>query len=325
MRRTLTTNRSAHFIPLLASVLSSTKFSPHEFTELVVPDVQDESLAAAANPIATAIDAAHQVAFRRGLGNSLYASSGSPVKLEDVKSYAQNVFSKSNIAVIGQGISTEALASAVNSAFGTGSAGASSVSSPASAYYGGEARIPFDAHHNPSAQPTLVLAYGASGAVSTELRVLPHLLGGQSAIKWSPGLSPLAQAAAKVQGASVRSFISPYSDASLFTIVIQAPTDAGVRTVAQEVAAAVKAAGSGVKDDELKRAIAKANFAEANRFDTASDIALHLAPSLLAGASSQAVSFDSVSASGLSKAAEKLFSSKPTVVAVGNTHVLPYA
>lgn len=315
----------AHFLPLLASVLSSTQFLAHEYSELVLPTVQGEALAAAADPVAAAIDTAHQVAFRRGLGNSIYAEPTSPVTLDAVKQYAQAAFAKSNIAVIGQGISTEALAAAVESTFGGEGAGASSLATPASQYFGGEARIAFDSHANPTAQPTLVIAYGAAGAATPELSVLPHLLGGESSLKWAPGTSPLAQAAAKIPGASVRSFLTGYTDASLFGVVVSAPTAEAVRSLATEVAAAIKGAAAGVKDDELKRAVAKAKFAEATKLETADSLVAAVTPAVFGNATLDVASFDALSAAAVTKAASTLFSAKPTVVAVGNTHVLPYA
>ncbi|GMK55246.1 hypothetical protein CspeluHIS016_0203020 [Cutaneotrichosporon spelunceum] len=315
-----------HFLPLMASVLSSTQFTRHEYSELVLPTVQGETEAAAANSVQVALDTAANVAFRRGLGNSIFASPHSPVTLDTVKSFAQAAFAKSNIAVVGQGISTEALAAAVTSAFGSGASSSSaSLQTDKSQYYGGEARIPLDTHSNPTAQPTLVISYGQVGATSPELAVLPHILGGQSSIKWSPGSTPLSKAAEKVAGATVRSFVTSYSDASLLNIVIQAPTNEGVRAVAQDVAAAVKGA-SGVKEDELKRAIAKAKFADATTLEHYASLVDAAAPAIFAGQSvkSQSAALDGLSTSGVSQAAKTLFSAKPTVVAVGSS-VLPYA
>jgi ubiquinol-cytochrome c reductase core subunit 2 len=316
-----------HFLPLLASVLSSTQFSPHEYAELVLPTVQGETEAAAANPALIALDTAATVAFRRGLGNSVFASPHSPVTLDTVKAFAQTAFAKSNIAVVGQGISTDALAAAVNSAFAGAAGAAGSLQTAKSQYYGGEARIPLDTHANPSAQPTLVISYGQAGAASPEVAVIPHLLGGQSALKWAPGSTPLSKAADKVAGATVRSFVTQYSDASLLNIVVQAPTNQGVRAVAQDVAAAIKAASSGVQEDELKRAVAKAKFADATTLEHYASLVDAAAPALFAGQSiqSQASALDGLSASAVSQAAKALFEAKPTVVAVGNTHVLPYA
>jgi len=243
-----------HFLNLLASVLSSTHYYPHEYAELVLPTIQSESISALASSSTIAMDAAHSIAFRRGLGNSLYASPHSPVSAADVKGFAQKAFAKSNIAVLGAGISTDVLSKAVQSAFGSGSGGAA-LSGGSSQYFGGESRI---ASHD---QPTMILAFGSAGEASADMKVLPHLLGGETAVQWSTGSSPLSQAAAKVTGASAKAFLLPYSDASLFGVVVTAPTSEGVASVAKEVAGLMKA-GKG-KDEEIKRAVAKAKFYEA--------------------------------------------------------------
>jgi hypothetical protein len=129
-------------------------------------------------------------------------------------------------------------------------------------YYGGEQRVPLDIHAGPLAQPTLVIAYGTSSAPTPEQKVLQQLIGGETSVKWSHGSSALAQAAAKVNGASAKSFLLPYSDASLFGVVVTAPTSEGVAAVAKDVTAALKAA-SKASGEEIKRAIAKAKFADA--------------------------------------------------------------
>lgn len=58
-----------------------------------------------------ALDTAHNVSFRNGLGNPLFASR--PVSLGAVKAYAANVFTKENVAVIGSGVSETTLAQLV--------------------------------------------------------------------------------------------------------------------------------------------------------------------------------------------------------------------
>jgi ubiquinol-cytochrome c reductase core subunit 2 len=252
-----------HFLNVLASVLSSTHYYPHEYSELVLPTIQSESLSALASSSTLAMDAAHSIAFRRGLGNSLYASPHSPVSAVEVKNFAQQAFAKSNIAVLGAGISTENLSKAVQSAFGSGSGG-ESLSSGSSQYYGGEQRIPLDVHAGPGAQPTMVIAYGTTNT-SADLKVLPHLLGGETAVKWSHGTSPLSQVAAKVHGASAKAFLLPYSDASLFGVVVTAPTSEGVASVAKEVAGLMK--GLKGKDEEIKRAVSKAKFYAATQLE----------------------------------------------------------
>jgi ubiquinol-cytochrome c reductase core subunit 2 len=117
----------------------------------------------------------------------------------------------------------------------------------------------------------LVIAYGSTGAPSADLKALPHLLGGVSALKWTPGSTPLSLAADKVPGASAKAFLLPYSDASLFGVVVTAPTSEGVAAVAKDVAAAIKAAGS-AKDEEVKRAVAKAKFADATALESSAGL-----------------------------------------------------
>lgn len=220
-------------------------------------------MSALAHPQTIALDLAHQLAFRRGLGNSLYASPNSPVTASDVKSFAQQAFNKSNIAVLGAGISTDELAKAVQSSFGgSSSSSANTLQGGSSTYYGGEQRVPLDAHAGPLAQPTLLIAYGTSSAPTPEQKVLQQLLGGESNVKWTAGSSALAQAAAKVPGAQAKSFLLPYSDASLFGVAVTAPTSEAVAAVAKDVAAALKGAAK-ASGDEIKRAIAKAKFADA--------------------------------------------------------------
>jgi ubiquinol-cytochrome c reductase core subunit 2 len=262
--------RRAHFLEVLASVLSSTHFHAHEYAELVLPTVQSEALAALASPTTLALDLAHGLAFRRGLGNSLFASPHSPVSANDAKSYARQAFSKSNLAVLGTGISTDALGKAVQSAFGSGSSSSPTLSSGSSEYFGGEQRVPLDLHSGPSAQPTMVIAYGSAGAATPEMKVLPYIMGGDSSVKWNPGTSQLSLKTAEIPGATAQSFIMPYSDASLFGVIISAPTSEGLRDLAKVVVADVSSVQSGkIGKAIVKRSVAKAKFADATGLERA--------------------------------------------------------
>ncbi len=322
-------SRRDYFLSLLASVLSSTKFSAHEYNELVLPTVQSDSIGAFHSSRTLALDVAHQLAFRRGLGNSLFASPHSPVSADQVKAFAQQAFAKSNLAVIGTGISAEALTKAVGSAFGSSSASGSSLPSSATKYFGGEQRIPFDAHAGGLAQPTMIIAYGSTSASTPELQVLSHVLGGTSSLKWAPGTSPLSIAADKIPGSSAKAFALPYSDAGLFGVIISAPTSEGVKSLATEVSTIIKGLKNEVKGDEFKRAVAKAKFEAASATETKDGLLATIAPQLASGKLQSLEdtfsSFSKLTASSVAKTAESLLKSKPTVVAVGDLHVLPYA
>jgi len=282
-----------------------------------------------ATPHVLALDLAHSLAFRRGLGNSLFASPYVPVTASEVKAFSQQAFAKSNIAVLGTGISTEALTKAVQTAFGAGSpSSASTLSGGSTTYYGGEQRVPLDVHANAFAQPTFIIAYGSASAASAEMKILPHLLGGRTSVKWTPGTSPLSLAAEKVPGAKAEAFFFSYSDASLLGVAISAPTSGGVRSVAMDVAKAIKSASS-LKDDAAKKAIAKAKFAEASKFEHSESLMATAGAALFSGnipaPDASFASIDKVSASSLGKAAGDLFKHKPTIVAVGDLSILPYA
>src|SRR4051812_5472119 len=97
------------FGDVLAQSLSSTRFSRHELDESVLPVVLAESAEAASSPVLKAIETAHSLAFRHGLGASLFADEHAAVTDDAVREYARSAFSKGNVAVIGQGISAETL------------------------------------------------------------------------------------------------------------------------------------------------------------------------------------------------------------------------
>lgn len=295
-----------------------------------------------------AFDVAHNLAFRRGLGNSLFASPHVALTAEQVKEYGAQAFAKSNVAVVGTGISTEQLEKAVAKAFGgasASSAGASS-SGPATKYYGGEQRLPLDVHAD--GKPTMIIAFGTTEASATPaLAVLKNVLGGESDLKWVPGTSPLSLAAEKVPGGSAKAFVLPYSDASLFGVVVSAPTSEAVKTLAQDVAAAIKGLGN-VGEEAVKKAVAKAKFEVASAVENKQGLIalagpqvsrhlfaarVHKLTVLLSQVLSGSVksleeafgAIEKTSAESVSKAAEALFKAKPTVVAVGDLAVLPYA
>ena len=294
-----------HFVKVLASVLSASKYHPHEFSELVMPTLQSETLNAMGTPSTLALDLAHHVAFRRGLGNSLFASPHSPLSAQDVKEYASKAFAKSNIAVFGTGISTEALSEAVAKAFGGASSSSSSstgssLSSSGSKYFGGEQRVPLDVHAG--GQPTMIIAFGTTD-VSPELSVIPELVGGASALKWVPGTTPLALAAEKVPGSKIQSFHLPYSDAALVGVSITAPTSEGVKELAREVVNTFKGltSKSAVEGETVQRAVAAAKFKAANGLDNKEGLLAAYAPGIFSGAEVKAQDFSGVSAETLSK------------------------
>ncbi|TBU24944.1 LuxS/MPP-like metallohydrolase [Dichomitus squalens] len=311
----------AFFVDVLSSFLTSAKFTRYELQEWVAPTVEAESTAALSDPATRAVELAHALAFRSGLGNSIFATPGHHVTAEDVQAYAHAVFGQGNVAVLGTGIDPSALEKLLAQSLGKSFAAASAPASKPSSYFGGESRL--DAHEGAQ---TVFVGFGAAGAPSAELAVLAAHLDPTPSVKWSQGTSPIA---AKIPaGASVRSVLLPYSDASLFGLLVQGQTAADVKTAGQAAVEALKAASS-LSGEDLQKAVAKAKFAAASAYESREGLVAALAPKILSGSSSSAAeavaSLEKVDASAYSKAAASLLKSKPTFVAVGDVASLPYA
>jgi len=246
------------FVDVLSSFITSAKFTRHEFDEYVAPLVAAETEAATLDPAAHAIDVAHTLAFRSGLGSSLFAPAHNSITAADIKSFASASFTKGNIAVVGTGIDQGTLSKLVEQAFA--SAGASSAASaPASKYFGGETRL--EGHGGPE---TVFIGFGSTGATADLAALAAHLSPSPS-VKWSKGLSPLSSVP---EGTSVQIVYLPYSDATLFGLLVQGSTPASVKEAGKVAVSALKAAAQGIKEEELKSAISKAKFASANAADS---------------------------------------------------------
>ena len=138
----------AYFVDVLASFLASPKFTCHELSEYVLPAVHSESSAAIQSAPTHILEFAQELAFRNGLGYSLYADSQTTgsITAEDVRDlHAQAFGNPSSVAAPGTGISTEPLAKLFESAFSSYKAPATPSPTmpavPATKYHGGAARV----------------------------------------------------------------------------------------------------------------------------------------------------------------------------------------
>ncbi|KAI0743043.1 LuxS/MPP-like metallohydrolase [Daedaleopsis nitida] len=310
----------AFFVDVLSSFLTSAKFTRYELSEWVAPTCEAESTAAINDPATHALELAHALAFRSGLGNSIFATPGHHVSAEDVQAYAASVFGAGNVAVLGTGIAPAALEKLLEQSLGKFAASSAPSAAPAR-YFGGETRV--DTHGGPQ---TVFIGFGAAGAPSAELAVLASHLDPTPSVKWSQGTSPIA--ASVPAGTSVKAVLLPYSDASLFGLLVQGQTAADVKTAGKAAVAALKAAGS-LKAEELQKAVAKAKFSAASAYDVRDGLIAALGPKILSGTSASVTdtlsSLEKVSAAAYSKAASSLLKSKPTYIAVGDSKTLPYA
>ena len=265
-------SHSPYFIELLSSVITSTRFTRWELEESVLPTAQAETQAAHADARTVAIELAHAAAFRNGLGSSIFAPAHTSVTAENVKSFASSVFGKGNIAVLGSGIDQGTLSSLVSKHLGSlGEASAQNASS--TKYFGGQVRR--ESHEGPQ---TVFIGFGVPGAPTAELSALAHYLNPAPSIKWSSGTSPLS--ASIPQNTSVQSVIFPYSDATLFGLLVQSETVEGAKVAGQAVVKALKesSTSSGVKPEDVKKAIAKAKFAAASAAESRDGFVSALGP-----------------------------------------------
>ena len=247
------------FMDVLSSFITSAKFKHHEFGEFIAPLMIEDTEVAASNPAVQAIDAAHALAFRSGLGSSLFTSADHPFSEADIKSFASDAFTKDNIAVVGTGINQSTLNKLVEESFAS-TKDSSAVSAPASKYFGGETRL--KAHGGPQ---SVFIGFGSTRADSTDLAAFAAHLSPSPSVKWSKGLSPLASLP---EGTSVQTVYMPYSDATLFGLLLQGSNPASVKEAGKVAVSALKAAAQGIKEEELKSAISKAKFAAADAADS---------------------------------------------------------
>lgn len=243
--------------------MANTLLSAHEFHEDVERVLHHKQGKLSHNALAQALDTAHSIAFHKGLGSSIYPSSttslGSYLNENSVAAYAASVYTQPNIAIVADGATQASLSKWVEPFFRDVPASSDSpleLFTEASKYYGGEQRTSLTGSN------AVVIAFPGSNlsADKADVAVLTALLGGDSSVKWSPGFSLLAKAAAEAPGSSITAQNLAYTDAGLLTIQITGSALA-VRKGADEAVKALKnVAESGISKEVLTKAIAKAKF-----------------------------------------------------------------
>lgn len=254
-----------YFVEVLGDLVSSSKLLPHEFAEEVIPSVMSEYEQSLNQPTVLGFDRLSQTAYRqRGLGASLFSDPAAPVSHADAVKFARAVFAKDNIAVVGSGIEQSELSKLVGKHFANVRASKGPIQAGSKQYFGGDARVPFVPHEGAEGPRSsfghyFVAFEGAGVDVSPELAVLRSHLGGESSVKWSSGLSSLAQVKEKVAGAEANAFNIAFTDSGLFGAYITAP-HAKLLDAAKEVTKVFKDASSSISAEDLAKAKAKARF-----------------------------------------------------------------
>lgn len=235
-----------------------------------MPAVESESQNASSDSATLALEAAHKIAFRSGLGNGLFAPSHAPVNVNDIQSFAQGAFSSGNAALLATGLEADALSKLLGDKLKHLSSG-SGLSSQKTSVHGGETRLPG------SGAPTVFVGFGHTGASSPALAALASHLEPASAIKWGAGVSPLTAEVPK--NTHIKPVYLPYSDAGLFGVLVQGATEGLVLDAAKAAVKALQAvAKDGLSGELAGRASAQAKFAAAKAIESRTGYAAVLGP-----------------------------------------------
>ncbi|CCD26903.1 ubiquinol--cytochrome-c reductase subunit 2 NDAI_0J00110 [Naumovozyma dairenensis CBS 421] len=132
-----------YYVNVLANALYKTSFRPHELPESVLPAANYDLARYDQNPINVAHELLYNITYRSGLGNPILYDGVEPIALEEIQSFADDVYTKDNIDIIGSGVNANDLERFVNdSLFNSLPVGKSLVGSSATkSFVGKEARL----------------------------------------------------------------------------------------------------------------------------------------------------------------------------------------
>ncbi|KAH8286957.1 hypothetical protein KR018_012294 [Drosophila ironensis] len=274
-----------------------------------------------------AVELVHKAAFRKGLGNSIYAPRFQLGNLssESLLHYATQTFGAGKAALVGVGVELNALVGYAQTLEFSGCSG----NSVPSSWYGGDARKDTTGH-----QAVVAIAgEGASAGNQKEalaFEILKQALGAGAATKRgnSAGLFGEAVQCAGAAGAvTVRGLNASYSDAGLFGFVVSADSKDIGKTV-EFLVRGLKSAPVSEKDVARGKALLKARVISQYSSDSGliKEIGRQAALNrTVLEAEALLSAIDGISASDVQKAAKKAGGSKLAVGAIGNLANVPYA
>ena len=248
----------------LESPLTSTA---HVYNEEVLPLIHFAHKRFVQSPVEMAINSAHSIAFHRGLGSSTASASQTPytkyLDAETIEHFSKSAYAKSNFAVVANGADHGEFSKWVGQFFDDVPATPLqqlSQGTEQTKYHGGEERLAHDGGN------AMVIAFPGSSSFTgqfykPEIAVLGSLLGGQSAVKWSPGFTILGQAKA-TSTTQVKTTSAIYSDAGLLYTSITGSAHAVAETAKAAVEAIKKIAAGEISSEQISKAKAAAKFKE---------------------------------------------------------------
>ncbi|KAJ3342764.1 ubiquinol-cytochrome c reductase core subunit 1 [Kappamyces sp. JEL0680] len=289
-------------VPTLVSNLLNPSYEVYEFINHLEATAA-QTASSLADPATQVVDKLHQVAYRTGLGNSVFASSEALGCLSraDVKAYLAKHFAADRLTVVGTGVEHGELKALVEAAFKSASIPASSAAAPSkTTYFGGEARI----EAGPNSTAIYAVAYPGASYTSSDYGaslVLKALLDGSKRLQWGDSYGGALGDAATASTSST-AFSHSYSDSGLVGFVVEGKT-AEVKEVTKKSIAALKALASSVSSAALEAA-KKAAIVDAEASLTRSGVMDALSKEAISGgvaALSNVSSISSVTAEDVQK------------------------
>ena len=207
-----------------------------------------------ASPSALALEHALGAAFHKGLGSAKLSTANKYVNPDSIREYASKVYNKSNISLVASGAPHSELSKWTAELLKDVPAGFK-VTSPDTRYFGGEV------HVSSNAGSAFVVGFpgtASSPNFKAEYKVLTHLLGGETAVKWNAGFSLLSRAVADLPAVSVVAKQLHFTDAGLLCITVTGP-DAHLESAGKAVVKAINDVAR-INPEEVKKAIAQAKF-----------------------------------------------------------------
>lgn len=319
-------NDLAYFVNLLAEVLMKTRYNAHELDETVLPYALSENKRRYINPTTLGLDTLHELAFRRGLGSPVLTNERNNVTVEMIKNYAKKMYVKNNLVILAKNANQLELVELVKEHFNDLPLGAI-VPSPQTNYYGGENRIGFKSHVG-----HFLISFPRSAAFashSEEYLVLSYLLGMGSRVKWSYENSPFGAIEKSLSnGTTLLSNNFAYSDAGLFCIHIFGPVET-LKDAVKSSIQALKSMTKNIRDEDLKRAISQAKYSlldiDSQEMKIYEDLGVYyLSSGSLLDYTSIISRIEKVSSAKIKSTISKMLETKPSVIAIGDTNLLPY-
>jgi processing peptidase subunit alpha len=288
--------------------------------------------ALAADADATISEMLHKTAYcNNSLGYSPLASARSMSYFtpETVRSFMLDHFAPERMVMVGVNVAHDDLAKWCMRSFVDYNAIPMKERKAAKAVYTGGSSI------QETDSPFVHFAVGFESAPwgkdAAAVNVLRSLLGGGSAVDKAPGsgvtskLGQIVSQSGKIE--SCQAFNISYSDSGLFGVYTVCDPDAAA-TAATEVTKALKSLTS-VTADEVNRAKACLKGDLLRQVDCTNTLMQDIGTQMLlsgkyAGSAEFSSVIDGVSAAQVQAAAKSALSSKPTLVAVGDTHAVPH-